>query len=210
MTAATISADRLRKLAPALTAERAGLYAAVLDEARALADLGTPLRVRHFLAQVAQETGAFRALIESTRYTDPVRLDKLFLNVQGVAHARRLIAAGREAIGNTIYANKNGNGGVASGDGFRYRGRGFMMVTGRANYRMVGQMADMPLEEQPELLGEPEPAARAAALFWKSRNINRAADHDDIGTVTLLVNGPARLHLAERKRFLGQAEAIWA
>lgn len=205
----SITAAQLRQLNPDLQPERAALFASVLSRAFEAGDITTPRRCRHFMAQAFVETGGLRSLVESTRYTDPVRLDQIFRNVQGVAHAKRLIAAGPEAIGNTIYANKCGNGGVASGDGFRYRGRGFLQVTGRANYREIGQIVAMPLEAKPELLGEPDPAAQAAAVFWKSRAINSAADADDVSTVTLLVNGPARLHLEERRGWLNKAKAVW-
>jgi putative chitinase len=207
--AATISGAQLRALNPKLAPPRADLIALVLGGALGAGGLTSNRRVRHFIAQVMVETGALSALVESTRYSDPVRLDELFKNVQGVEHARRLIAAGPEAIGNTIYANKCGNGGVASGDGYRYRGRGFLQVTGRANYRDIGKIVGMPLELQPDLLGEPEPAAQAAAVFWKQRAINTPADADDVGTVTFLVNGPARLHLDERRAWLQRARAIW-
>lgn len=204
-----ITSDLLRRLATTLPPERVALFASVLDEALEKADVYTNRRIRHFLAQAMEETGALRGLVESTNYRDPVRLDQLFLNVQGVDHARRLIAAGPEAIGNTIYANKNGNGGVPSGDGFRYRGRGFLQVTGRANYRRIGALVGMPLEDDPDLLGQPGPAAQAAAAFWKARAINAPADADDVSAVTFLVNGPARLHLAERTAWLVKAKAIW-
>jgi putative chitinase len=205
-----ITSDLLRGLATTLAPERVALFASVLDEALEKADVYTNRRIRHFLAQVMEETGALRGLVESTNYRDPERLDQLFLNVQGVDHARRLIAAGPEAIGNTIYANKNGNGGVGSGDGFRYRGRGFLQITGRANYRRIGALVGMPLEDDPDLLGQPVPAAQAAAAYWKARAINVPADADDVSAVTFLVNGPARLHLAERTAWLSKAKAIWA
>lgn len=204
-----VAGAQLRQLNGKLQPPRADLFAAVLNAAFAAAAIDSPRRVRHFLAQTMEETGALNGLVESTRYSDPVRLDALFRNVQGVEHAKRLIAAGPEAIGNTIYANKNGNGGVASGDGYRYRGRGFLQVTGRANYRTIGRLVDMALEDDPDLLGQPEPAARAAAMFWKMRGINVPADVDDISAVTYLVNGPARLHLKERTDWLHKAQAIW-
>ena len=194
------------KLAPA----RAELFASVLDDELARGDITNGRRIRHFLAQVMLETGGLRGLVESTNYTNPQRLDQLFKNVQGVEHARRLIEQGPEAIGNTIYANKNGNGGVTSGDGFRYRGRGLLQVTGRANYRALGQLIGMPLEDDPEQLGQPQPATQAAVSFWKMRDINRAADADDVGSVTFLVNGPAQLHLKERGDWLAAAARIWA
>lgn len=204
-----IAADQLHRLNRDLAPERAALFAAVLDDACNQAELTTHRRVCHFLSQVAEETGGLRSLVESTGYKDPVRLDRIFSNVQGVDHARRLIAAGPAAIGNTIYAHKNGNGDIASGDGYRFRGRGFLQITGRANYRRVGTITGLDLEKNPEQLGEPGPAAHAAAAYWKARSINKAADADDASTVTLLVNGPARLHLAERKQWLAKAKGIW-
>lgn len=204
-----IAADQLRRLNPDLARERAALFATVLDQACGEADLSKHLRVCHFLAQVAEETGGFRSLVESTAYRDPARLDAIFSNVQGVDHARRLIAAGPAAIGNTIYAHKNGNGDIASGDGYRFRGRGFLQITGRANYRRVGTIVGLPLEQEPEQLGEPGPAAHAAAAYWQARGINTPADADDASTVTRLVNGAARLHLAQRVVWLGKAKRIW-
>lgn len=204
-----ISAAQMLRLNPRLPAERAALYAEVLSEACELAGLNTTRRLAHFIGQTAVETGGFSSLVESTRYSNAGRLDALFRNVQGLAHAQRLIAAGPTAIGNTIYAGKNGNGDVASGDGFRFRGRGFMQVTGRGNYRSIGRITGQPLEDRPEMLGEPDPAAQAAAIYWRERGINKAADADDVGTVTLLVNGPARLHMKERRAWCEKAKGIW-
>jgi putative chitinase len=204
-----ISTEQMLKLNPRLPRERAALYAEVLSEAAEIAALTTTRRLAHFIGQTAVETGGYTSLVESTRYSNAARLDKLFRNVQGLGHAQRLIAAGPEAIGNTIYAGKNGNGDVASGDGFRFRGRGFMQVTGRGNYRAIGKITGQPLEEKPEMLGEPDPAAQAAAIYWRERGINKAADADDVSTVTLLVNGPARLHMAERKQWCEKAKGIW-
>jgi putative chitinase len=204
-----IVADQLRTLNPTLPEPRAQLFATVFDNTLDEGEITTPLRVRHFIAQVMQETGGLRGIIESTNYTNPERLDRLFNNVQGIEHARRLIAEGPIAIGNTIYANKNGNGGIDSGDGYRYRGRGFLQITGRGNYRSLGTLISMPLEDNPELLGEPEPAAKAAVMYWRVRRINTPADANDVDMVTQLVNGPARLHLAERRIWLEKAASVW-
>jgi putative chitinase len=206
---ATVTSERLKQLAPKIRPELALVYAEALEAALSFADLNKPLRIRHFMAQIAHESGSFRSLTESTAYKDPHRLDVLFKNVQGLAHAQRLIADGPQAIANTIYANKLGNGGPASGDGFRFRGRGFMMITGRSNYRQLGKLTGMPLEDEPELLGDAGPAAEAAARFWDARRINLAADKNDVGAVTALVNGPAKLHLAERAALLAKAATIW-
>lgn len=189
---------------------RCVLFATVLSDARGIAVLDRPLRLYNFLGQVAEETGGFSSLVESTKYSNPERLTKLFSNVHGIDHAKRLIAEGQEAIANTIYAGKLGNGDPASGDGWRFRGRGFLQITGRQNYRDFGRLIGMDLEENPEQLAQPAPAARAAALFWLKRNINTPADVDDVGMVTQLVNGGARLGLAERKAWRKKAEECFS
>src|SRR4051812_42333372 len=106
-----ITPEQLKKLVPTIRADRALIYAEALDGIVKLAELTRPVRIRHFLAQVAHESGGFRALVESTSYKDPAYLDHTFKNVQGIEHAKRLIADGPQAIGNTIYAHKLGNGG---------------------------------------------------------------------------------------------------
>ena len=139
---APITADKLLRFSHRLPAPRAALYAAVLTEACAIAGLNSPCRICNFLGQVGEETGGLASLTESTAYRNTEEnaafLAATFRNVHGLEHARRLLAAGPEAIGNTIYALKNGNGDIASGDGYRYRGRGFLQITGRGNYRKIG------------------------------------------------------------------------
>jgi putative chitinase len=138
-----------------------------------------------------------------------VRLDRLFSAVRGPAEARRLIARGPQAIANVVYAGRLGNGDAASGDGWRYRGRGFLMITGRGNYRELGALTGLELEDDPAQLGRPRPAAEAAARFWAARAINAAADADDLEAVTRLVNGPALAGLADRRAWLEKARAVW-
>jgi putative chitinase len=209
MSGLTLHGSAILELNSRLTQERAALLATVLTDASNIAQLESPRRICNFLGQVAEETGGFTSLIESTAYKDPERLNSLFKNVQGVEHAKRLIAEGPQAIGNVIYAGKLGNGDVASGDGYRFRGRGFLQITGRANYHRIGEMIGMQLEQHPELLGEPSPAAEAAAKYWSVRKINVPADADDVSTVTFLVNGAARLNLTERKAWHDKAKMVF-
>ena len=197
---------KLRQLVPGL--DDATLHACALDRARSAAELTTPERVRQFLAQVAHETGGFSRLVESLRYSDPARLDKMFSRVNGLAHARQLIAAGQIATANCVYANRNGNGGPASGDGWRYRGRGYLQITGRANYRQIGELIGMDLERRPEQLEDHDAAAAAAALYWRHHRINQAADVGDVLTVTRRIN-PALAGLDDRKAWLGRARKVW-
>lgn len=147
-------------------------------------------------------------MVESLRYSDPARLDALFSKVQGLTHARQLISAGQAATANCVYANRNGNGGPTSGDGWRYRGRGYLQITGRGNYRQIGELIGMDLEARPEQLEDHDTAAAAAALYWRHHNINEAADAGDVLTVTRRIN-PALAGLDDRKAWLGRARRVW-
>ena len=209
-----IDARRLQALCAALKcaivpADRAADHAAALEAARKQGEIVGGLRVAHFLAQIGHETAGFRALEENMRYTKPDVLDRIFTAVRGADDAAALIADGPEAIGNRVYAGRMGNGDEDSGDGYRYRGRGFLMITGKTRYAEVERDSGLPLVRRPELLGEAKTAAQAAAAYWLKNAINTAADRDDIETVTLLVNGPAKQGLDDRKRWLAAAKRIW-
>jgi putative chitinase len=206
----TITAQQLLALSPTMPLARASQYAAALTAALSGSTLNTPLRLRHFMAQLAWESAGFRALVENLNYRDPDVLDRTFKSVQGVDHARRLIEAGPVAIGNLVYANKLGNGSVESGDGFRYRGRGFILTTGRANYSSVATYSKIDVVLNPDLLGMPQQAAVAARCFWEDRHVNAAADADSVREVTRVVNGPALHGLEGRTELLKKAATIWA
>jgi putative chitinase len=204
-----ITAEQLRALSPDVPLARAAQYAAALTAAVSGSTLTTPLRLRHFMAQLAWESAGFRALVENLNYRNPEVLDRTFKSVQGIDHAKRLIEAGPVAIGNLVYANKLGNGSVDSGDGFRYRGRGFIMTTGRSNYASVATYSKIDVVLNPDLLGTPEQAAVAARCFWEDRHVNAAADADNVREVTRVVNGPALHGLDGRTELVKKAATIW-
>lgn len=203
-----ITPARLLSFCPLLKVADAEVHAAALEAARAEADLTTTRRVRHFLAQVAHETGGFARLTENLNYRDPVRLDQLFKAVRDVNHARTLIAGGPQAIANCVYAGRLGNGDARSFDGWNYRGRGYLQITGRANYREIGKSLGLPLEDDPDMLARPAEAALAAARYWKWRDINSAADADDIRAVTARIN-PALAGLDDRIARCGRIRPIY-
>jgi putative chitinase len=211
LTALTAAAARKQPepLGSTIRVDRADLYASALDAVRSICALNSALRVRHFIAQVAHETGSFGSLVESTRYTNAQYLKDTFKNVTSLEQAEALVAAGAVAIANCIYANRLGNGDEASGDGYRYRGRGFLMITGKSNYAEVAGYSGLPTLLQPDLLGQPTTAAEAAARFWASRNINAFADIDDCEGVTRLVNGAGLNGLAKRLEWLALAKSVW-
>jgi putative chitinase len=196
MTALSITPQNLLAFNPTLPAGRAALYAHALNAAvqpiagvAAVDDISaSTLRLRHFMAQIAQESGGFYALEERFGYK-PETLFATFKCVQSLDHAKALLAQGPQAVADCVYANRLGNGPSTSGDGYRFRGRGFIQVTGRSNYgRLAGQMG-LKLLDDPDLLLDPMTAARATVQFWRNRHINLAADADCINEVTRLVNG---------------------
>ncbi len=131
-----------------------------------------------------------------------------FLHESGGFLFKREIASGQ------AYEGRRDLGNTQPGDGRRYKGRGWIQITGRANYRKFGHLLNLSLEQQPELAETDENAARIACAFWTAHNLNRFADLDDILTITRRINGRtngltdrhSRLILA--KRVLSVADPI--
>lgn len=141
--------------------------------------LDTGLRLAHFLAQSGHETLGFTRMVE----------------IWGPTPAQRRYE-GRTDLGN-----------VRAGDGYRYRGRGVLHVTGRDNYRRFGAIVGVDIESQPERAAEPAIAMALGGAYWTSRRINAAADRDDVEAVTRLVNGGLN-GLDDRIKRLARAKAL--
>lgn len=139
----------------------------------------SPIRIAHYLAQASHETGGFRYLNE----------------IWGPTPAQ-VRYEGRADLGNT-----------QPGDGRRYCGRGIFQVTGRANYRVLGQEIGFDLEGHPERAAEPAIAVMAACRYWSRKNLNLFADVDDVTTITKKINGGEN-GLADRKARLAHIRGI--
>lgn len=107
------------------------------------------------------------------------------------------------------YEGRTDLGNINPGDGKRYKGRGLIQLTGRANYRKIGELLDLPLENNPEIAAEPVTSLKIACEYWKSRNINAAADRDDLIKATKLVNGGLN-GLEDRRKYLQKAKVALA
>jgi len=153
-------------------------------------EINTPKRMAAFLAQCAHESGNFIATKENLNYR-PETLVKLFSKYFDLPTAQKYCALPnkQEAIANRIYANRMGNGDEASGDGYRYCGRGLIQVTGKANYTDFADSLQITPEEAAEYMHTFEGAAQSACWFWESRNLNGYADRGDIKGMTKVING---------------------
>ena len=138
----------------------------------------TTLRMAHFLAQIAQESGQLKYVRELA---------------SGAAYDTGPKA---EALGNTPEKD---------GDGQRYKGRGLIQITGRTNYKAVGKSLGVDFITHPEMLEQPQYAVASAFWYWNSRKLNVLADNDDIVTITKRING-GKNGLEDRKKYLNRAK----
>lgn len=205
----SITSARITALGTRVPLATATGLARALEAHRAEYGLTSLLEVAHFMAQVCHETGGFLRLEENLNYRDPKRLDDMFLAVRGTADAAALIQKGPKAIANRVYANRNGNGPEISGDGWNYRGRGLIQLTGRDNYAAAAWALERPYIAEPDLVAQPEDAARTALWFWKENGCGRYAKLDDVAGVTRIINGKAMAGLEDRRELTEKAKRIF-
>lgn len=183
-------------IAIGVSPDRADDYCVPLEAACKAFEINTPERVAAFLAQCAWESRMFSKTSEDLTYRDPQRIVKVFGT--SIADGLRL-ANNPEALANHVYASRNGNGNEASGDGWRYRGRGPIELTGKRSYSYAGAALGRDYVTDPDLVCLPSEGSFVAAWFWHVNNINAAADRQDWDGCTRLVNGKAMEAAAERK-----------
>ena len=182
-----ITSDILSQCLPEATADNVEKYAVALDMTCHEFDINTPERIAAFIAQVGHESGNLRYAKENLNYSAEglvKTFPKYFKDIDTTQYARN-----PEAIAGRVYANRMGNGDEESGDGWKYRGRGLIQLTGHDNYLNCGKGLDVDLINEPEYLETPDGAARSAGWFWNSRNLNALADAGDIKTMTKKING---------------------
>jgi putative chitinase len=176
-------------------------------------EINTPARVAMFIAQCAHESGGFRAIKENLNYRAP-SLRKLFPKYfpdDALAARYASLPNKQAAIANRIYANRMGNGDEASGDGWKYRGRGIVQLTGKANYTAFSHdvFGDDHVVENPDLVAHPEYAVLSACWFWKKNNLNQWCDAGDIVTLSKRING-GTIGLDDRKKHYEHAKHVLA
>ncbi|KJK02312.1 endolysin [Burkholderiaceae bacterium 26] len=160
--------------------------------------ISTPAQQAAFIAQIGHESGGFTRVTESFNYA-VAALPAMFSRITpalafalGRAPDERAVPLERQMrIANIAYANRYGNGDAASGDGWRYRGRGLKQITFLANYRECGHALDLDLLTHPELLERDEYAALSAGWYWWAFGLGKLADAGKFDEITRRINGPA-------------------
>lgn len=153
-------------------------------------EINTPLRLAHFLAQCAHESGNFKATVENLMYS-AIGLKKIFPKyfpgTLNESYAKK-----PELIASRVYGSRMGNGDEASKDGYKFRGRGYIQLTGKNNYVAFDQAVEENILANPDLVATKYPLL-SAAFFWNKTNLNTIADKGaDTATVTAVtkkVNG---------------------
>ena len=168
--------------------------------------IDTPQRHAMFLAQCAHESAGFTRFEENLNYSAEALMRTWPSRFPTFAAAAE-VARRPEAISNRVYANRLGNGNEASGDGWKYRGRGAIQITGRSNYRRAGLSLGFPLEANPAEAALPTQGARVACWYWFFHGLNDLADDGDFEGITRRINGGTNGQ-ADRERWLAKACAV--
>jgi len=140
--------------------------------------------INYFLSNAAHESGSFTVFIENLNYSATRLLQVFPKYFSGVSLS--LYANKPEKIANRVYANRIGNGNEASGDGWKFRGRGAIQITGRANYQMIGVLMGLDLTNKPELLEQLNYAVESAFVWWRK---NALGKYNTLAESRKIVNG---------------------
>jgi len=159
-----------------------------LNETFARFDISTPIRQASFIGQCSHECGNFKTLEENLNYRAET-LMKLWKNRFPTMEIANEYARNPKKIANKVYASRMGNRDESSGDGFRFRGRGCIQLTGHANYFHAGQACGEDFVMNPDLVATPRYAAMTAGWFWNTHKLNQYADGRDFLMMTKKING---------------------
>jgi putative chitinase len=183
-------------------------WADALNNAFQLFSITTPRQQAAFIGQCGHECGNFRILEENLNYR-AATLMKLWpkrFPTQEIANA---YAGNPKKIANMVYASRMGNRDEASGDGYRFRGRGCIQLTGHANYYHAGQALGVDFVMNPDLVATPKYAALTAAWFWATHGCNPLAETANWVGLTKKING-GTIGLDDRVKHTDMALAVCA
>ena len=155
--------------------------------------IDTPLRASHFLAQAAHESGGFKFKSENLNYSSGALLKvfpKYFTQATAEKYHRQ-----PEKIANRVYSNRMGNGDENSGDGWKHRGRGYIQLTGKDNYKAFSDWAKVKaIIETPDIVSDDKYAGLSAIWFWNKNGLSKIADTDNLRDDKTLIKITSRVN----------------
>lgn len=169
-------------------------------------EVNTPLRLAHLFAQLAAESG-LRPISENLNYSEQGLLKtfkKYFTPAQAKQYARK-----PQAIANRVYANRMGNGNETTGNGWKYRGKGFIQITGKDNYTLLSKDTGVDYLKNPDLLLTEADALISALWYWDKNNLNKYADQDNLDAISDVINiGRPTKKYGDAHGFANRKEAL--
>ncbi len=202
-----LTETQLRQILPQLPLPKLQQFRPHLNEAMRAFEVNTLLRTAAFVAQTAHESAEFTRMLESLYYTKAAGLMSTWKKRFPTEASALPYLRNEQKLGNFVYADRMGNGNSATGDGFRYRGRGVIQLTGRDGYRRAGEALGLDLMGKPELVQSPEVAFQVAALYWKTNGLNELADRSEFTAITQKING-GQTGAAERVKYFESAKRV--
>jgi putative chitinase len=205
--------EQLKKICPTLSADRASSIVSLINSICPKYDINTPIRLQAFLSQIAHESGEFSIKTEGMNYSTPERIVAIWpsrfnLTGEGKLNAHDYVH-NAEKLGNQVYAGRMGNGAPESGDGFRYRGGGFLQLTGKESYQHYANYIKKEVGETADLVrGTDEYALDSACWEYAvDKKLLDESDARDFITITKKING-GTIGLTERLKYYKLAQQI--
>lgn len=194
-----ITKEQLRRAIPDAKDSNIEKYYEPLIAAMEHYRINTKNRIAAFLANLAHESASFNTIQENLNYSAKrlIQVWPKHFRGRNLAH----YAHQPQKIANVAYANRMGNGDKSSGDGWKYRGRGLIQLTGKTNYQMFSKAIGADIVGDPDWVLTPEGATISAAWFWDSRDLNKLADAGNLREITRKINGGYHGHADRVRRY---------
>ena len=204
-----LSADQIQKLYPRAAGEHLAAFAAQADGLlRGYGMSRKPIRLQFFLAQMGHESAGLTRTEEDLNYR-PERLLQIWPRRFASLADAAPYARNPQKLAEFVYGGRRDLGNKIAGDGWLFRGRGYIQLTGRITYTEVGAIAGLDLENQPDLVASPDHALHVVCAFWEWKGLNKLCDTGDFEAVTRRVSGG--LHgLQDRRAWLDKARRVLA
>jgi putative chitinase len=206
-TSELLTTGQLQRIMPQAPENLLGSFLIEFNKQFPVYNLTTPLRIAAFIAQGAHESGELRSLVENMNYSAPRIMQVWPARFHSIEEATPY-AHNPAKLGNNVYANRMGNGDPSTGDGYKFRGRGWFNGTGKIFYQKMAKLSGANFVGNPDLIATPHYAVLSALVEWKTNNLNLSADNRDFKHITKVING-GYIGLAQRTAYYNKAKLVF-